>query len=347
MIRIGAREIVPSRPFVIAEAGINHNGSLEQAHTMVDAAKAAGADAVKFQTFRAEDFVTDRSALYTYRSQGCEITEPMIDLFKRHEFPESSWRSIKQKCDAVGIMFLSTPQNRSDLDLLLNIGVPALKIGSDDFNNLPLVRDYATVGLPLLLSCGMADLGEVHATLTAAGAFDDGKVILLLCTSQYPTPAEDANMRRLTTLAAAFPGLTLGFSDHTQGTTAACMAVALGAVVFEKHFTMSQDLPGPDHWFSEDPAGMTAWVEAIREAGRMLGSPRLQATAAEEAIKLIARRSIVATEDIQAGTAFDTGNTALKRPGTGLPPVFFDAVIGRCAARDIKSGEQIAWGDFR
>ena len=293
MIRIGSHEIGLARSFVIAEAGINHNGSLEQALAMIDAAKVAGADAVKFQTFRAEEFVTDRKAVYTYHSQGRDITEPMIDLFKRHEFPASGWRAIKKKCDDTGIVFLSTPQNRGDLELLLEIGVPAIKIGSDDFNNLPLVRDYAEAGLPLLLSCGMADIGEIQETLGAARAFDSGKVILLLCTSQYPTPPDDANMRRLTTLAAAFPGLTLGFSDHTQGATAACMAVAFGAVVFEKHFTLNHDLPGPDHWFSEDSAGMAAWVAAIREARSMLGTPYLRATAAEESIKLIARRSVV------------------------------------------------------
>ena len=347
MIRIGSHEIGLARPFVIAEAGINHNGNLEQAFAMIDAAKATGADAVKFQTFRAEEFVTDCTAVYTYISQGREITEPMIDLFKRHEFPAESWRAIKTKCDDAGIVFLSTPQNRSDLDLLLEIGIPAVKIGSDDFNNLQLVRDYAAAGLPLLLSCGMANIGEIQDALSAARAFDDGRVILLLCTSQYPTPPADANMRRLKTLAAAFPGLTLGFSDHTQGATAACMAVALGAVVFEKHFTLSHDLPGPDHWFSEDPAGMTAWVAAIHEAASMLGRPHLRATAAEESIKLIARRSIVAVTDIRIGDTFDSRNIALKRPGTGLPPALFDTVNGRRAMRDVKAGEQLGWGDFK
>lgn len=347
MIHIGPFEIGAAGPFLIAEAGINHNGSLERAFAMVDAARHAGANAVKFQTFSAERFVTDRSSVYTYKSQGVEITEPMIDLFKRHEFKRDEWAAIKRHCDNTGIVFLSTPQDRPDLDLLLEIGIPAIKIGSDDFNNLPLVQDYAKTGLPLILSCGMANMGEVHVTLEAAGAFDLGQVILLLCTSQYPTPPEDANMRRLKTLSAAYPDTTLGFSDHTQGVEAACLAVAMGAVVFEKHFTLDNNLPGPDHWFSENPAGLARWVNAIRNATVMLGSPYLRATKAEEAIKQIARRSIVTAVDISAGMVLDSTNLSVKRPGTGLPPALLGSVTGRIAARDIPAGTQLAWSDFR
>ena len=255
--RVGAEH--PS--FIIAEVGINHNGSIDTALQMIEVAKRAGADAVKFQTFRASEFVGDPDQQFTYRSQGRQVNESMLAMFTRYELPSAAWVGIKAECDRQGIIFMSTPQNRSDLDLLLEVGLPAVKIGSDDFTNLPLIRSYAQTGLPMILSCGMSDLSEVHQALDAAGGFDGYPVALLLCTSQYPTPPIDVNLRKLRTLQGAFPGLVTGFSDHTQGPLAASLAVALGAAIFEKHFTLDHDQPGPDHWFSEDPVGLESWVQ--------------------------------------------------------------------------------------
>lgn len=226
---------------------------MELAKKMVLSAKDAGVDAVKFQTFYAKDFIQDRRLTYTYRSQGKEITEPIIDMFERSEFTARQWRELKEFCDSQGILFLSTPGNVSDLELLMSIGVQAVKVGSDDFVNIPLIRRYATENVPLLLSCGMATKEEIDLTLKNAGVYTDKELCLFLCTSEYPTPPEDVNIRKLLTLREKYPGLILGLSDHTVGSTAAVMAVAYGAKIFEKHFTLDHNLPGPDHWFSEEP----------------------------------------------------------------------------------------------
>jgi len=333
-------------PFVILEVGINHNGELDKALAMIRVAREAGADAIKFQTFRADEFVGDPDLMFTYRSQGREVTESMLEMFRRYEFTRDEWFAIRRRCDEEGILFMSTPQNRSDLDLLLEIGIPAVKVGSDDFTNLPLLRDYASTGLPMLVSCGMADLAEVHQALEAIGALDGHPTILLLCTSQYPTPPADVNLRKLRTLAAAFPMIVLGFSDHTQGPLASSLAVALGASVFEKHFTLDHDLPGPDHWFSEDPVGAEEWIASIRNAQVMLGSELVRPTQAEGAMRVLARRSIVALRDIDVGEILDASNVGLRRPGNGLPPQLFEQVLGQRAVRGIASGELLKLGDF-
>lgn len=345
-IVINGRPIGPDHPpFIIAEAGINHNGELQKAIDMVCVAKKAGADAVKFQTFKADEFVGDAAQMFTYRSQGKEVTESMLAMFRRYELPPQAWFEIKGECDRQGITFLSTPQNRSDLDLLLKVGVPAVKIGSDDFTNLPLIRSYAETGLPLILSCGMSDLAEVHQALDAAGALDGYPAALLLCTSQYPTPPEDVNLRKLRSLQGAFPGLVTGFSDHTQGPLASSLAVAMGAVVFEKHFTLDHDLPGPDHWFSENPAGLADWVLGIRTSRMLLGSPLVRPTQAEREMRALARRSVVALRDIQQGETLNAQSVGLRRPGGGLPPTMFEGVLGQRASRAIRRGERLMLGD--
>ena len=346
--QIAGRSIGPGDPpYCIAEVGINHNGDPAIAKRMIEAAKSAGADAVKFQTFKADEFCGDPGQMFTYRSQGKTVTESMLEMFRRYEFPPSIWREIKSHCEAVGITFFSTPQNRGDLDLLVSLGVPAIKVGSDDFTNLPLLQDYAGTGLPMILSCGMSDLGEVNQALESAGWFAGRPVALMLCTSQYPTPPEDANISRLTTLQLAFPGLLTGFSDHTEGPLAAAVAVARGARVFEKHFTLDQDLPGPDHWFSENPAGLANWIETIRAADVLLGSALVRPTKAELDMRVLARRSVVALRDISSGAILDNASVGLRRPGDGLPPAMLQCVLGLTAVRDIKKGERLALGDMR
>jgi N,N'-diacetyllegionaminate synthase len=344
-ITIAGRPVGPAyAPFVIAEAGINHNGELEKALEMIHAAKSAGADAVKFQTFKAEEFVGDQRQTYTYLSQGREVTESMLEMFRRHELPREAWFEIKAECDRQGIVFLSTPQNRSDLDLLLEVGIPAVKVGSDDFTNLPLLKSYASTGLPLILSCGMADMAEVYRSLETVGAPDGYPTILLLCTSQYPTPPEDVNLRKLATLRAASPGVALGFSDHTQGPLASAIAVAFEACVFEKHFTLDRDLPGPDHCFSENPASLTEWVHSIHKAHLMLGSAIVRPTEREKANKKEFRRVIVASRDIQIGEIFDQSNLTMRRirGGQGLPAQLFYYFEGKSARKAYKAGEPIS-----
>lgn len=346
--QIAGRSIGPNDlPYCIAEVGINHNGDPALAKHMIEAAKAAGADAVKFQTFKAEEFCGDPSQTFTYCSQGCSVTEPMLEMFKRYEFSLESWQEIKKHCDEVGITFFSSPQNRSDLNLLLELGVPAIKVGSDDFTNLPLLRSYAETKLPIILSCGMSDLAEVHQALETVGWFDEEyPLALLLCTSQYPTPPEDVNIAKLTTLQQAFPSLLVGFSDHTQGALAAALAVARGANIFEKHFTLSHDLPGPDHWFSETPDELTKWIDTIRSAYVSLGSAFVRPTKAEKEMRTIARRSVLALRDINKGDVFDEQNIGLRRPGGGLSPAIFGQILGLKATRSIPRGERLALGDM-
>ena len=343
---IAGRPVGPEHPpYIVAEAGINHNGELATALEMVRVARQAGADAIKFQTFKAAEFVADSQQMFTYRSQGRDVTESMLAMFQRYELPRTAWFTIKAECVRQEIQFISTPQNRSDLELLLEVGVPAVKIGSDDFTNLPLIRSYAQTGLPLILSCGMSDLAEVHQALDAAGALDGYPVALLLCTSQYPTPPQDVNLLKLRTLQRAFPGLVTGLSDHTQGSLASALAVALGAMIFEKHFTLDHDLPGPDHWFSEDPASLAQWISHIRLAACMLGGEMVRPTAAELEMRKIARRSLVATRRIARGEHLTVDNVGAMRPGTGLPPSWLDQLLGSVAARDINAGEVLGIGD--
>ncbi len=334
-------------PFIISEVGINHNGDVKNALKMIDVAKAVGVDAVKFQTFRAEEIVSDPHQTYTYKSQGKEITESMLEMFKRCELSKADWIKIKKKCDDEKILFLSTPQNRSDLDLLLELGITAIKVGSDDFTNLPLIKDYASTGLPLLLSCGMADQDEIHQSLNTVGALDGYPTILLLTTSQYPTPPEDVNLLKLKTLEKVFPNIPLGYSDHTQGALASSLAVALGAVVFEKHFTLDHNMSGPDHWFSEDPVGLKEWVFAIKSSFLMLGSSLVKPSDKEIEMRNIARRSIVALQDIKEGEKFNRNNLGLRRPGSGLPPSIIEQIYDLKSVRKIKKGEIIKFGDFK
>lgn len=335
--KIAGRSIGPNDPpYCIAEVGINHNGDLAIAKQMIEAAKSAGADAVKFQTFKAEEFCGDAQQPFTYKSQNKSVTESMLAMFKRYEFPPEHWKSIKTHCESVGITFFSTPQNRSDLDLLMKVGMPAIKVGSDDFTNLPLLRGYVESKLPLILSCGMSDLAEVHQALDSARWFEGYPVALLLCTSQYPTPPEDVNINKLTTLQQAFPSLLLGFSDHTQSSLAAAMAISFGARIFEKHFTLGKEMPGPDHWFSAEPDELTEWIKTIRTADTLLGSRLVRPTQGELVNKKNFQRIIVAATNIKTGETFTETNLAMRRvtDGQGFPPNMYWRLLGRRAWRD-------------
>jgi len=341
---IAGRNIGPNDPpYCIAEVGINHNGDLDRAKRMIEVAKEVGADAVKFQTFKAEEFCGGPEQQFTYQSQGKSVTESMLEMFKRYEFEPDQWHEIKAYCDTIGITFFSSPQNRPDLDLLMSIGVPAIKVGSDDFTNLPLLQSYAAEDIPLILSCGMSDLSEVHQALDTVGWFAGKPIVLLLCTSQYPTPPEDVNVRKLTTLQQAFPGLLVGFSDHTQGSLAACLAVALGARVFEKHFTLDHDLPGPDHWFADNPDELWEWVKNIRKSDNMLGSQLIVPTKNEMFNKKEFQRVIVASKIIRAGEIFSSDNLTMRRTagGLGFSPSMYYELLGKISWRSFDQFESI------
>lgn len=341
---INGKRIGPDDPpYCIAEVGINHNGSINLAKQMIEVAKEAGADAVKFQTFKAEEFCGDPKQMFTYKSQGKEVTESMLSMFKRYEFLESQWKEIKEHSDKVGITFFSTPQNKGDLEMLIKIGIPAIKIGSDDFTNLPLIREYKKTGLPIILSCGMSDLSEVNNALKAADWFENYPVALLLCTSQYPTPPEDINILKLSTLQNSFHGLLTGFSDHSEGFLAASLAVCRGAKIFEKHFTLDKNFEGPDHWFSEDPIGLSKWVESIHTANLMLGNSIVKPTKAELKNKKEFQRVIVASVEIKSGDIFTEKNLEMRRVsgGKGLNSIMYSYLIGRKAWKNFQKLEPI------
>ena len=332
-------------PFIVAEAGINHNGEINNAFNMIVNAKKSGVDAIKFQTYKTEEFV-DSTQSYSYISQGKEVTESMFEMFKRCEFSPDDWIRIKKKCDDEKIIFWSTPQNKTDLEFLLKLGIPAIKIGSDDLTNLPLLRDYSDTGLPLIISSGMADFSEIHTALETIGTIDGYPTVLLVTTSQYPTPPEDVNLKKFTTLSSSYPDIPLGFSDHTQGNLASSLAVVFGSCFFEKHFTLDHNMPGPDHWFSMDISELKNWVESIHTASKMMGENSIKPTLKELEMRKIARRSITAISDIKKGDNFNYENLGMRRPGTGLPASMMDKIINLIASRNIKNGELIKSGDF-
>ena len=253
VVRVGERLVGEGQPcFLAAEVGINHNGDMDLAHRSIDAAAEAGADAVKFQNYHTEDFVSDRSLTYEYVSQGKTVVESQYDMFKRCELAAAQLRELREHCDRRGVVFFSTPTSEKGIQELLELGVPLLKNGSDYLVNLSLIRAMARTALPTVISTGMATLDDVKDAVEAFRGAGGKDLVLLHCTSSYPTPPGDVHLRKISALSAAFD-CAVGFSDHTNGTVAAIGSVALGACMIEKHFTLDKNLPGPDHRFSADP----------------------------------------------------------------------------------------------
>lgn len=279
-------------PFIVAEAGINHNGSIDLALQMVTAAKEAGCDAIKFATLKAAEFCNP-AHMISYRYDGELVTESELDMFRRSELPDDAWRTIKAECDRHEIIFFSTPQNESDLDLLMSVGVPCIKVGSDDLTNLALLRAYASRGLPMILSTGMADAFDIHAAFQAINERRDepAPLVICACTSEYPCPPQDANLLRVKRMRGIFKHTPIGFSDHTTGSEAAVVAAALGACYFEKHFTMDNTLRGPDHDFSASPNELWAWADGIRLAHVLLGDGEIKPTEQERVNRVNWRRA--------------------------------------------------------
>ncbi len=328
----------PDRCLLIAEIGINHNGDMALAETMVRAAAAAGADAVKFQNYRTEDFLSDHTLQYTYRSEGREVTESQFAMFKRCELSDVDLLRLKRCCDAAGVMFFSTPTNTAGVDAVVAAGGAYLKNGSDYLGHLPLIRHMARSGVPTILSTGMAteeEVAEAVAAFREAGGTD---LTLLACTSAYPTPPSDVNLRRIPALAQKY-GCRAGFSDHTAGWEAAVASVVLGACMVEKHFTTDRHLPGPDQWFSSDATEFAELVRRVREAEVMLGTASQQPTAAEARSRIEFRLACVAAADLPSGHVVTEQDIAFRRPATGLAPSQADSIHGRRLARGLKRGE--------
>lgn len=328
-MKIGSRLIGDGHPvFVMAEAGANHNGDLGLAKQLVDVAKAAGADCVKFQTFTAAEFCADRTKTFTYFSQGQQVTESEYEMFRRLEFTREEWVELMAYCDQQQIMFLTTVQDPVNLDMMQELGLLAIKVGSDDFDHLPNLRTFADTGLPLIISKGMADADEVDKVVNDLKP-RCSSLGVLHCVSLYPSDPEHLNLAQIPALRVRHPEVVWGFSDHSRSTVAPALAVALGARIIEKHITLSHDLPGPDHWFSMDPAELTEMVAHIRFAEAAQGSGLIMPNAAEERSRTIMRRRIIARHDLPAGTVLDEQVVTFKRAEQGLYVGEWDSVLGR------------------
>lgn len=334
--------ILKNGVFIVAEVGVNHNGELEIAKKLVDAAVAAGADAVKFQTFIPKEVVTCGAEKATYQKANMPGQETQLDMIRRLALSEVDFRTLKLYCDRAGIVFLSTPFDYCSVDLLDELGVPLFKIPSGELVNDRFLRYVASRGKPLIISTGMATLGEVEEALEVVQSAGVHEITLLHCTSAYPTPYEEVNLRAMVTLGHAF-GLPVGYSDHTPGIEVAVAAVALGARVVEKHFTLSRQMEGPDHRASLEPDELAAMVRTIRNVEKALGDGRKRPSSSEQDVMRAARRSLVTACKVAAGEVITEDKLALKRPGTGIPPKMWSLVAGRRARVDIPADTVITW----
>ncbi|MEK7353946.1 MAG: N-acetylneuraminate synthase [Chloroflexota bacterium] len=339
--KIAGRLIGEGAPcFIIAEAGVNHNGDIKLARKLIDVAAKAGADAVKFQTFQAEEIVTESAEKADYQKETTGSTESQFEMIKKLELSDKNFKELFTYAQKKGIMFLSTPFDKRSVDLLDRLGVPGLKIGSGEITNLPLLKHIALKQKPVILSTGMSTLDEVTEAVKVLQKEGTGEIALLHCVSCYPARAEDTNLRAMETLRRTF-NLPVGLSDHTIGIHIPVAAVALGACIIEKHFTLDKNLPGPDHRASLEPEELKEMVGAIRDVESSMGNGIKRPTPGEEATKKAARRSLVAGVNIPAGTIITGEMLEIKRPGTGIEPKLINLVIGKKAKKSIARGEVI------
>lgn len=331
-----------SRVLIIAEAGVNHNGDRQLALDLVDAAAEAGADLVKFQTFRADRQVTRSAAAADYQRRNTGLEQSQHGMLQALELSEEVHTLLQDHCRKRGIEFFSTGFDIPSVDLLAGLGFRRFKIPSGEITNLPYLRHIGGLRAAVLLSTGMATVDEIAAAIDALEAAGTGRdrITLLQCNTEYPTPMQDVNLRAMATLRSRF-GTDVGFSDHTAGITAAIAAAALGATVIEKHFTLDRGLPGPDHQASLEPAELAAMVTAIRDVELALGDGVKQPSASEAKNIPIVRKSLVAAKAIHAGERFSAENMTAKRPGTGISPMRWDDVLGKKAPRSFAVDELI------
>ena len=325
---------------IIAEAGVNHNGSLEMAKEMARAAKECGADIVKYQTAVPELVVSRFAEKAAYQTQTTDAAESQLDMIRKLHFSFDGHRELKEYCDKIGIQYLSAPFDIPSVRFLASLELPLLKIPSGEITNLPYLEEVGRTKIPVLLSTGMSTLNEITDAL---GILDDNgcpEATVLHCNTQYPTPYADANLSAMLELFDQF-GLPVGLSDHTPGWECDVAAAVLGATVIEKHFTLDKSLPGPDQKASLDPAEFKAMVDAVRHVEAALGDGRKHVTASEAPNKPVARKSIVAAKPIRAGEAFTADNLTTKRPGDGVSPMRWYEVLGQTAKRDFAEDEKI------
>ncbi|TSC78288.1 MAG: N-acetylneuraminate synthase [Parcubacteria group bacterium Gr01-1014_33] len=345
-IQVGDRYIGSHEPtYVVAEAGVNHNNSLERAKELIIAAAGAGADAIKFQTYKAERLVTKIAPRFwdwegEVKREGTQYDSySLLDKFPREHYPE-----LIKTCQENNIEFLSTPFDEESADFLIGLGMRAIKISSSDVTYLPFLTHVARSGLPIFLSTGASTMGEIEEAVQTIERTGNHNIVIMHCTLCYPTAYKDANLRVIQTLSAVFPSYTIGLSDHTLGIAVPPAAVALGARMIEKHYTVDKTLPmSPDHHLSVDPSELQAMVASIRSVEAALGESAKRVFPAEEHTYKYDKRSLVATRDISAGTVITGEMLTGKRPGTGIRPKYMPVVVGRRASQNIPEDTTLTW----
>ncbi len=346
-ISIGSRRVGAGQPcFIIAEAGVNHNGDPAMARELIAAARASGADAVKFQTWITEKLVSPEARMAEYQVANTGREESQFAMLKRLELSQAQFTELQAECARQGVLFLSTPDEPDSADFLERLGVPLFKIGSGEVTNLPYLRHVARKGRPVILSTGMSTLDEVRAAVRAFEAEGLRELVLLHCVSQYPADPADCNLRAMDTLREAF-GHPVGFSDHTMSADVSLAAVARGACVIEKHLTLDRALPGPDHQASLEPAEFTDMVRRIRLVESALGNGMKEPTAAELETRKVVQRSIVAARALPAGRVLALDDLSLLRAPGGLPPADLEKLVGRELRAARAAGALIAWEHVR
>lgn len=328
------------RTYIIAEAGVNHNGNLQLALELCNEAKACGVDAIKFQTWKTELIVAQNTDMAKYQKDNIGTSESQFEMLKKLELSYADFALIKAHCDKIGIRFLSTADETESLDFLCNLGIPFIKLGSGDITNIPYLRYVATKKLPIILSTGMSTLKDVlvaHETLLEAGAND---ISILHCTTNYPCPMDEVNLKAMLTIKNALQ-CKIGYSDHTMGIEVPIAAVAMGAEIIEKHFTLNRNMPGPDHKASLIPSELKAMVDAIRNIEKALGNGIKKPNKSEEEISKVVLKHIVAKKTIKKGELLTSDNITVKRSSEGIKASFWDLIEGRSANKDYDVDEPI------
>jgi len=331
-----------TKVFIIAEAGVNHNGCIQTAKKLIDVAAESGVDAVKFQTFKAENLVSKNAQKAEYQKQTTEANESQFEMIKKLELDVDTHKELMDYCASKKILFLSTPFDHGSIDLLDALKLDIFKIPSGEITNFPYLRHIGSLNKQVILSTGMADLGEIEDALDiliAAGTAKD-KITILHANTEYPTPMEDVNLKAMQTIATAF-SMDVGYSDHTLGIEVDIAAVAMGAKVIEKHFTLDRMMEGPDHKASLEPGELKAMVQGIRNIEKALGNGIKKPSNSESKNIAIARKSIVAIKSIKQGEVINETNLAIKRPGTGISPMRWDEIVGSIAQKDYREDELI------
>lgn len=330
--------------YIIAEAGVNHNGDMNIALKLIDKAKECGCDCIKFQTFKTEELVTENAKKAEYQVENTHNADGQFSMLKKLELSFDDFKVLKAHCDAIGIDFMSTPFDRVSVDLLEELGVCVYKMSSGDITNKQLLQYVASKHKPMIISTGMCTMEEVKEAVEWIEACDNQEITLLHCTSNYPAPYDEVNMNAMLTLKEEFP-YAIGYSDHTKGIEIPVMAAAMGAKVLEKHFTLDKNLDGPDHKASLDVSELKAMVEAVRHVESALGNGLKVPTKSEMSTREVARKSIVLKKDLLKGDIIIAEDFALKRPGTGIAPKYLDDFIGKKMRHDMKKESLISWED--